>query len=195
MREAQDGGDPGPDRGVLTASRSGPVSRHHPRTGSGDKEECCPPGKIYDPRTGKCARQCPEGERPPVIVRGTNGLTPIFPTGPCGSCRRGATFNPQTCRCECPCPQGFLLPGQGCVAQCPEGYSQAYDSSNSPPYRCLYCVPTGVVVDPVPPPLRRCQEVQVRGTGSTSEQCAACETCVDGSCQPRVCRDGLILTG
>ena len=74
----------------------------------GEKEECCPPGQIYDPRTGKCRCPCPEGERPPVTVRGTNGLTPIFPTGPCGSCRRGATFNPQTCICECPCPQGFL---------------------------------------------------------------------------------------
>jgi hypothetical protein len=155
----------------------------------GDKPECCPPGKIYDPRTGKCVCQCPEGERPPVIVLGTNGSTgngligPIGP-GPCGSCRRGATFNPQTCTCECPCPQGFLLPGQGCVPQCPAGYSEAYDSSNSPPYRCPYCLPTGVVVDPVPPPLRQCRN---------REQCDGCEGCIDGTCLPRVCRTGFYL--
>jgi len=164
----------------------------------GEKEECCPPGRIYDPRTGKCVCPCPEGERPPFIVLGTNGFTgngPLVPIGPgpCGSCRQGATFNPQTCSCECPCPQGFLLPGTGCVPQCPAGYSRAYDSSNSPPYRCLYCVPTGVVTDPVPPPLKRCQEVQVRGTGSTSEQCGPCEVCVDGFCRPRICREGEFL--
>jgi len=164
----------------------------------GDKEECCPPGKIYDPRTGKCGCPCPEGERPPsppVTVNTTNGsisdgsandgLNPIG-TGPCGSCRRGATFNQETCSCECPCPQGFLLPGQGCVAQCPEGYSVGYDSSNSPPYRCSYCVqyPPGTVVDPIPPPLRQC-----RG----NEQCDRCDACVDGACVPRVCKDGLYL--
>ena len=97
----------------------------------GDKTECCPPGKTYDRRTGQCACPCPEGERPPITVNGTNGSSvngPIGPIGPgpCGSCRRGATFNPETCACECPCPEGFLLPGQGCVGQCPEGYSQAY---------------------------------------------------------------------
>ena len=128
----------------------------------GDKEECCPPGKTYDRRTGKCVCECPEGERPPVTVNSANGradeIGRLKGEGPCGSCRQGATFNPQTCPCECPCPQGFLLPGQGCVPQCPPGYSQAWDSSSSPPYRCLYCVqyPPGTVVDPVPPPLRQC---------------------------------------
>ena len=68
----------------------------------------------------------------PAALTTANHISPISP-GPCGSCRRGATFNPQTCSCECPCPQGFLLPGPGCVPQCPAGYSQAYDSSNSPP--------------------------------------------------------------
>jgi len=164
----------------------------------GEKEECCPPGKIYDRRTGQCVCSCPEGERPPVTVNSTNGYTgngligPIGP-GPCGSCRRGATFNQETCSCECPCPQGFLLPGRGCVSQCPAGYSQAYDSSNSPPYRCLYCVPTGVVTDPVPPPLMQCQEVQPRGTGGSSGDCGPCEVCVEGTCRPRVCRDGEYL--
>ena len=41
----------------------------------GDKAECCPPGKIYDRRTGKCVCPCPEGERPPVTVNSTNGST------------------------------------------------------------------------------------------------------------------------
>ena len=86
--------------------------------GSGGQEECCPPGQIYDPRTGECRCPCPEGQLPPVVPRGGNGLTVV---GQCGSCRQGATFNPQTCSCECPCPQGFLLPGQGCVPQCPAG--------------------------------------------------------------------------
>ena len=152
----------------------------------GDKAECCPPGKTYDPRTGQCVCPCPEGERPPVTVLGTNGSTgngPIGP-GPCESCRRGATFNQQTCSCECPCPQGFLLPGQGCVPQCPAGYSEAYDASNSPPYRCLYCVPTGIVTDPIPPPLRQCQN---------REQCDRCESCIDGTCVPITCGAGLYL--
>lgn len=148
----------------------------------GDKSECCPPGQIYNPRTGECRCPCPEGQLPPVVVpRDGNGLTVI---GQCGSCRQGATFNPQTCSCECPCPQGFLLPGQGCVPQCPEGYSQGWDSSASPPYRCLYCLPTGVVTDPIPPPLRQCEN---------SEQCGPCEECVDGSCLPVVCSTGFYL--
>ena len=118
----------------------------------GDKPECCPPGQVYNPRTGECVCPCPEGQRPPVTALSANGLV-----GQCNPCRRGATFNPKTCACECPCPEGqFLLPGTGCVAQCPAGYSQAYDSSNSPPYRCRYCVPTGIVVDPVPP-IVQCQ--------------------------------------
>ena len=113
---------------------------------------------MYDPRTGKCRCPCPEGELPPITVVDNNGSAVDGLSRPCGSCRRGATFNSETCTCECPCPQGFFLPGQGCVPQCPLGYSQAWDSSASPPYRCLYCVqyPPGTVVDPIPPPLKRC---------------------------------------
>jgi Cys-rich repeat protein len=150
----------------------------------GDKPECCPPGKTYNPRTGQCVCPCPEGERPPVTALGNNGS--FIDPGPCGSCRRGATFNQQTCACECPCPQGFLLPGQGCVAQCPEGFSEAYDASNSPPYGCKYCVqyPPGIVGDPIPPPLRQCQD---------GAQCDRCEACIDGTCVPRVCKTGFYL--
>jgi hypothetical protein len=213
----------------------------------GENPECCPPGKIYNRRTGQCVCPCPNGERPPPPPSATNGSTvnsigPIG-TGPCGSCRRGSNFNPDTCTCECPCPQGFLLPGQGCVSQCPEGYSQAWDSSNSPPYRCLYCVqyPPGTVVDPIPPPLRQCTpdsgrvprdpdvprvpdevsrgvtprperpvlpdspEVPPAGRGRASERiptliasvpsadCGPCDECVDGFCQPRLCRTGFYL--
>jgi hypothetical protein len=154
----------------------------------GDKPECCPPGQMYDPRTGQCGCPCPEGERPPPPPA-TNGSTvnsvgPIGP-GPCGSCRRGATFNQQTCACECPCPQGFLLPGQGCVAQCPEGYSQAWDSSNSPPYGCKYCVqcPPGIVCDQIPP-FVQCQN---------GDSCDRCEECSNGICVPRVCKAGFYL--
>jgi hypothetical protein len=149
----------------------------------GDKTECCPPGQVYDPRTGECRCPCPEGELPPVTVRSHSGTT-----GECGSCRRGATFNPQTCSCECPCPQGFLLPGRGCVPQCPAGYREAYDSSNSPPYRCRYCVRTGIVVDPVPPPPGECQ---------SDKDCGPCESCghdpAGGRCVPKQCPIGEYL--
>jgi hypothetical protein len=155
----------------------------------GENPECCPPGKIYNRRTGQCVCPCPEGERPPPPSVGNgstvNSVGPIG-TGPCGSCRRGASFNSETCTCECPCPGGVLLPGQGCVAQCPEGYNVAYDSSNSPPYRCSYCVqyPPGIVVDPIPPPLSQCQD---------DTRCDRCQGCVDGNCVPRICREGFFL--
>ncbi len=155
----------------------------------GENPECCPPGKIYNRRTGQCVCPCPDGERPPPPQAGNgstvNSVGPIG-TGPCGSCRRGAAFNSETCTCECPCPGGVLLPGQGCVAQCPEGYNVAYDSSNSPPYRCSYCVqyPPGIVVDPIPPPLSQCQD---------DTQCDRCQGCVDGTCVPRVCKEGFYL--
>ena len=156
----------------------------------GDKTECCPPGQMYDPRTGQCGCPCPEGERPPVTVLGANGSSingPVGPIGPgpCGSCRRGATFNPQTCSCECPCQGQFLLPGTGCVDQCPEGFSEAYDASNSPPYGCKYCVqyPPGIVVDPIPPVVQ-CQN---------GDSCDRCEECSNGICVPRVCKTGFYL--
>ncbi len=151
-----------------------------------DKAECCPPGQMYDPRTGKCRCPCPEGELPPVTVLDNNGSAVDGLARPCGSCRRGATFNSETCTCDCPCPGGVLLPGQGCVAQCPEGYNVAYDSSNSPPYRCSYCVqyPPGTVVDPIPPPLTQCQD---------EGQCDHCEACIDGNCLPKVCKTGFYL--
>jgi Cys-rich repeat protein len=150
------------------------------------KKECCPPGQMYDPRTGKCRCPCPEGELPPVTVLDNNGSAIDGLARPCGSCRRGATFNPETCACECPCPQGFLLPGQGCIAQCPEGFSVAYDSSNSPPYRCAYCVqhPPGTVVEPTPPPMRQCQD---------DTHCDSCEYCVDSACVPKICKEGFYL--
>jgi Cys-rich repeat protein len=148
------------------------------------KKECCPPGQMYDSRTGKCRCPCPEGELPPVAVLGNNGSVADGLARPCGSCRNGAKFNPDTCSCECPCPQGFLLPGQGCVPQCPEGYSAVYDASSSPPYRCRYCVQTGVGNEPLPPPLRQCQN---------GEQCDRCEACVLGTCVPKACDFGLYL--
>ena len=148
------------------------------------KKECCAPGQMYDPRTGKCRCPCPEGELPPVAVLDNNGSAVDGLARPCGSCRNGATFNPETCSCECPCPQGFLLPGQGCVPQCPEGYSETYDASSSPPYRCRYCVQTGVGNEPLPPPLKQCQ---------TGDQCDHCDDCVLGTCVPRVCKTGFYL--
>jgi hypothetical protein len=148
------------------------------------KKECCPPGKMYDPRTGKCRCPCPEGELPPVTVLDNNGSFLDLAAAPCGSCRNGARFNPETCSCECPCPQGFLLPGHGCVPQCPEGYSSVYDASSSPPYRCRYCVQTGVGNEPLPPPLKQCQN---------GEQCDRCETCVLGTCVSKVCKTGFYL--
>jgi hypothetical protein len=148
------------------------------------KKDCCPPGQMYDPRTGKCRCPCPEGELPPVTVLDNNGSFLDQALAPCGSCRNGATFNPETCSCECPCPQGFLLPGRGCVPQCPEGYSETYDASSSPPYRCRYCVQTEVGTEPLPPPLRQCQD---------DAQCDHCEGCIDGTCVPRVCKTGFYL--
>ncbi len=149
------------------------------------KKDCCPPGQMYDPRTGKCRCPCPEGELPPVTVLDNNGSFLDLAARPCGSCRNGATFNPETCSCECPCPQGFLLPGRGCVPQCPEGYSETYDASSSPPYRCRYCVQTEVGTEPLPPPLRQCQN---------EEQCDPCgEVCIDGTCLPIVCKTGFYL--
>ena len=148
------------------------------------KKECCPPGQMYDPRTGKCRCPCPEGELPPVAVLDNNGSAVDGLARPCGSCRNGATFNSETCSCECPCPQGFLLPGQGCVPQCPEGYSETYDASSSPPYRCRYCVQTGVGNEPLPPPLKQCQN---------GEPCDRCEACVLGTCVPKACDFGLYL--
>ena len=147
------------------------------------KKECCPPGQMYDSRTGKCRCPCPEGELPPITVLDNNGSAVDGLSRPCGSCRNGATFNPETCSCECPCPQGFLLPGQGCVAQCPEGYSEAYDASGSPPYRCRYCVQTGAGTEPLPP-LKQCQ---------SRDQCDQCDDCVLGTCVPRVCKTGFYL--
>jgi hypothetical protein len=148
------------------------------------KKECCRPGQMYDPRTGKCRCPCPEGQLPPVTVLDNNGSVADLAVAPCGSCRNGARFNPETCSCECPCPQGFLLPGQGCVPRCPEGYSEVYDASSSPPYRCRYCVQTGVGNEPLPPPLKQCQN---------QEQCDRCENCILGTCVSKVCKDGFYL--
>lgn len=145
----------------------------------GDKEECCPPGQTYDPRTRKCVCPCPEGQPPPSTALGANGPT----TGPCNPCRSGARFNPQTCSCECPCPEGqYIMPGAGCVPQCPEGFYVDYTVSNAPPYRCPIC--RQGTPPPPPPPPTSCR---------SQDQCGPCEVCVEGSCIPRTCDRGHFL--
>lgn len=129
-----------------------------PIPGNGDDGEECP-----------CP--CPEGEQF------------VEQTGECFPCRRGAEYNPETCACECPCPEGqILLPGQGCVPDCPEGYSVNWDVSNYPPYRCPYCTQ-----QPTPPPPPRsidCDE---------DTQCPECYECYKGNCVTKRCGQGQYL--
>lgn len=83
-----------------------------------------------------------------------------------------------SCTCDCPCPQGqVLLPGRGCVPECPPGFSVSYDASENPPFRCPYCRRGSV-------PLTGC---------STDQQCGRCETCVSGNCIPKTCPRGQVL--
>ncbi|MEW6112956.1 MAG: hypothetical protein AB1664_12570 [Thermodesulfobacteriota bacterium] len=138
-------------------------------------KECCPPGQIYDPRTGECRCPCEDRGRPVTLAS--------VGTGQCEPCRNGARYNPQTCQCECPCPPGqYLLPGQGCVPQCPPGFIPSYDVSSAAPQRCPVCQGQDSTV-PLPP-IQPCQ---------TNEQCGRCEVCRDNSCVPRICPDGQYL--
>jgi hypothetical protein len=131
-----------------------------PTPGEKVKEECpcpCPEGQQFNQQTGQC--------------------TP---------CRRGATYNAQTCSCDCPCPTGqVLLPGTGCVPQCPPGFSIDYDMSTAFPYRCPVCTQSSVPLRAtgVPPPTG-CQ---------TNQTCGPCEDCVRGVCTPKSCERGFIL--
>jgi Cys-rich repeat protein len=88
---------------------------------------------------------------------------------------------PSSCTCDCPCPQGqVLLPGRGCVPECPPGFIVNYDASEYPPYRCPFCVQRST------PPTSHpgCE---------TDQQCGRCETCTSGNCTPMTCPRGQVL--
>ena len=171
-----------------------PVAVYTPPPG----DKCpCPPDEYWDPRTNKCACPCPpnyqlvpgQGCVPcrPSSVNNVNVLSTNGPRLTNGS-KKGSNGNgslvpkgPSSCNCSCPCPEGqILLPGGGCVARCPEGFSVSYDASENAPYRCPFCR-QGLV--PLPP---GCQNDQ---------QCGRCERCVAGNCQPLVidCARGTFL--
>ena len=110
----------------------------------GDKEECCPPGQIYNRRTGECGCPCPEGERPPVTVNSTNGAVGRrysrqaragLAAGDQPSIRRPARVSVRVLK-------DFFYPAKDASRNVRRDIAQAWDSSASPPYRCLYCVPT-----------------------------------------------------
>ncbi len=131
--------------------------------------ECCPPGTVFNERTCDCSCPCPEG------------YSLHAETGDCIPCRRGASYNSQTCACECPCPPGeALLPGQGCVRECPSNYVLDYDLSQQAPYRCPICRRG----EPDQPQVPRCQ---------SSEDCPGCRECRRGRCVAKRCGLGEIL--
>lgn len=153
------GGDPGDE------CPCPPGSFENPQTG---QCECCPPGHVYNETECDCRCPCPEGQM----------LHPQ--TQECLPCRESARYDAQNCRCECPCPQGqVLLPGEGCIPQCPEGFTVQWDISSTYPYRCPYCVR-----QPDIPPPEDC---------GPNNPCENCEECIRGNCVPKVCEDRMIL--
>jgi hypothetical protein len=145
----------------------------------------CPPGSYMDPATNQCAC-CPQGRLYSADKCGCACPCPpnyqYDPRGQgCVPCRDGATYDPITCRCACPCPQGqFLLPGRGCVPECPEGYSPSTDTSTGVPHQCPVCVQDPVVKSEKPP----CGE---------ERPCGLCETCTQGNCVRKTCSETLVL--
>lgn len=131
---------------------------------------CCPPGKLYRAETCSCECPCPPGHQyDPRSQR-------------CAPCREGASYDRENCRCACPCPQGqVLLPGTGCVPQCPEGYTPTYDTSAALPHRCPVCVQQPVPKSQITPP---CSE---------DKPCGLCERCVEGKCVRKTCPEGFVL--
>ena len=52
--------------------------------------------------------------------------------------------------------KGSSYPAKGVCRNVRRDTARAGTTSASPPYRCLYCIPTELVTDPPPPPLRQC---------------------------------------
>lgn len=138
---------------------------------------CCPPGRLYNEANCDCACPCPPNHE----------FDPTYQK--CVPCRQGSTNGSALgsakdggsapCRCSCPCPQGqALLPGTGCVPECPRGFTLSYDTSEGLPHRCPICVQSSV------PLTAGC-------TGDT--QCGRCETCVQGNCVRKTCPEGQAL--
>lgn len=125
---------------------------------------CCPPGRLYSADKCDCGCPCPPNyEYDPQYQR-------------CVPCREGSGYNADSCRCACPCPQGqVLLPGTGCVSECPRGFTVSYDTSEGLPRRCPVCVQQPVPETPLPPPC------------TSDTQCRRCENCVQGNCVPKTC--------
>ncbi len=138
---------------------------------------CCPQGRMYDAAKCDCGCPCPPNHE----------YDPTFQQ--CVPCRQGSVNGPlssagsSSCRCSCPCPEGqVLLPGRGCVPNCPLGFSVLYDTSEGLPHRCPVCVQS--LTGGPPPPQVSCD---------SDMQCGRCETCVQGNCVRRTCPEGQTL--